>query len=73
MWHNIRIINPKTGHPDGALALSVVEKSVQRGLLLYKPGDMGMVKITPPFVIAEDALKEGIGVLDEVLTELESA
>lgn len=54
--------------PDPRLAWRVVGRAVQHGLMLFAPvGYSGAsVKLCPPLVIEEDALREGMTVLDEV-------
>jgi len=60
-----------TKEPDGALAMKVVEKCVQKGLMVYSPlgPGGGTVKINPPLVIAEEALIEGLSVFQEAVEE----
>ena len=57
----------ETGAPDGLLASRVCEKAMQKGLLLVHTGRES-IKIGPPLTIPDDALHEGIDVLDEVLS-----
>ncbi len=58
--------------PDSDLAWNVVYNCYKRGLLLFAPVGVGggAVKICPPLVITEDALREGLSVLEEVFKEL---
>ena len=58
--------------PDPDLAWNVVYNCYKRGLLLFAPVGVGggAVKICPPLVIKEDALREGLGVIEEVVKEL---
>ena len=53
--------------PDGDLAWRVVGRAVQRGLMLFGPVGYGgaSVKISPPLTIEDDALHEGLAVLEE--------
>jgi 4-aminobutyrate aminotransferase-like enzyme len=57
--------------PDGELARAVVARCVEKGLLMFNPvGPMGCtIKICPPLVITEDAVKEGCAVLGEAFDE----
>ena len=59
---------------DASKAHMLVEQAWRRGLLLLAPITMAgvMIKAAPPLVTTEDQLLDGIGVLEEVLTELAS-
>lgn len=63
---------PGTTEPDPDLAWQIVNRCVQRGLMLFAPVGVGggAVKVCPPLVIGEDALREGLGVLRDVVDEL---
>ena len=63
------VINPKTRNPDGLLASQICEKAMQKGLLLVHTGRES-IKIGPPLTIPEEALAEGIQVLDECFQEI---
>lgn len=60
-----------TKDPDGDLAFEVVNKCIQKGVLMFSPVGLNgsTVKIAPPLVINEEALMESIGVLDEAFRE----
>ena len=63
----IQCVQPGSKEPDGDLAWDVVAGCVERGLLFFSPvGKQGCsVKICPPLCITEEAIKEGISVIDE--------
>lgn len=61
---------PATGKPDALFPNKVCEKAMQKGLLLVHTGRES-IKIGPPLVISDEALIEGLRVLDEVITEVE--
>lgn len=65
----ILIINPDTGEPDSEFASKVSEKCMQKGLLVVHTGRES-IKIGPPLIITDDALLEGLGVLDESIAEV---
>ena len=67
----VACVKPGTKDPDGELAWEVVNKCIQKGVLMFSPvGFMGStVKIAPPLVINEEALLESIGVLEEAFCE----
>lgn len=51
---------------DPDLAHDIVKFSVEKGLLLFAPvGTGATIKVCPPLVITEDALREGLEVLEE--------
>ncbi len=62
---------PDTREFYGTLAFKVVEKCIQKGLMLYAPLGPGgaTVKMNPPLIIPEDALLEGVSVFEEALKE----
>jgi len=64
----IIIINPENRKPDGVLASTICEKAMQKGLLLVHTGRES-IKIGPPLVISDEALIEGLNVLDESISE----
>ncbi len=62
-------VNPKTHEPDSLFASRVCEKAMQRGLLVVHTGGEA-IKIGPPLTIPDEALIEGIEVLDESFQEV---
>jgi 4-aminobutyrate aminotransferase/diaminobutyrate-pyruvate transaminase/4-aminobutyrate aminotransferase/(S)-3-amino-2-methylpropionate transaminase len=58
----------KPGEFDVNLSDRVTEAAVNKGLLLIRTG-VGSIKLGPPLTIAEDALMEGIDVVEEALAE----
>lgn len=67
----VACVKPGTRQPDGALAKDVVRRSVEKGLLMFNPvGPEGCtIKICPPLVITEEAVREGCAVIEESLAE----
>jgi 4-aminobutyrate aminotransferase/diaminobutyrate-pyruvate transaminase/4-aminobutyrate aminotransferase/(S)-3-amino-2-methylpropionate transaminase len=67
----VACVIPGTKEPDGDLAWNVVERCVEKGLLLFGPVGLGggTVKISPPLVISEEAILESTDVLDEAFAE----
>ena len=55
-----------SGVPDGELAFAILERALQKGLLTFAPVGPGgaSVKICPPLIITEDAIRDGLSVLD---------
>ncbi|MBI3875128.1 MAG: aspartate aminotransferase family protein [Verrucomicrobia bacterium] len=67
----LQTVKRGTKEPDHDLAHSIIERCMWKGLLFFAPvGAWGQtVKISPPLTIPEDALCEGLAVLDEATDE----
>lgn len=67
----IQVVKKGTKEPDPDTALKINEKCFHKGLLMFAPVGIGgeCIKISPPLVINEEALKEGIAVLEEACDE----
>jgi 4-aminobutyrate aminotransferase/diaminobutyrate-pyruvate transaminase/4-aminobutyrate aminotransferase/(S)-3-amino-2-methylpropionate transaminase len=67
----VACVRPGTMEPDGDLAWRIIEKCIEKGVLLFSPVGFGggTVKICPPLVINEPAMRESLGVLREAVTE----
>ena len=61
--------NPAGSDPDKLFPSYVCERAMQKGLLLVHTGRES-IKIGPPLIISDEALKEGIDVLEESIKEL---
>jgi 4-aminobutyrate aminotransferase/(S)-3-amino-2-methylpropionate transaminase len=61
-----------TTEPDPETAWQMVLRAVQRGVMLFAPVGVGgcAIKVNPPLVITEEALLEGLGVLEHISKEL---
>ena len=46
----------------------IIEKAMQQGVLLIRTGT-GTIKIGPPLTIADDALIEGVSVIEEIISD----
>lgn len=62
--------NPINQKPDSIFTSKIAEKCMQKGLLVVHTGRES-IKIGPPLVISEEALIEGINVIDESIEELD--
>jgi 4-aminobutyrate aminotransferase-like enzyme len=62
---------PGKKDPDGDLAFDVVERCLEKGVLMFSPVGFGggTVKIAPPLVINEAAIIESVGVLEEAFAD----
>lgn len=68
----LQFTKPGTCDPDPDYAHTMVEKAVQQGIMLFAPVGVGgcCIKINPPLTITEEALREGLGVLEEIAASL---
>jgi 4-aminobutyrate aminotransferase-like enzyme len=62
---------PGSMEPDGDLARRVVERSIEKGVLMFAPVGFGgaTIKICPPLVIHEEALRESLAAFGEAFCE----
>ncbi len=67
----VACVRPGTKEPDGDLAWRIVEKSIEKGVLMFSPVGIGggTVKICPPLVINEPALQESLDAFEEATRE----
>lgn len=72
MVAGIQVVKKGTKIPDSELALKINEKCFHKGLLMFAPvGIAGeCLKIAPPLVTTEEALREGIKVFEEACDEI---
>lgn len=68
----VACVVPGSLNPDADLAFEVVRRSVEKGVLMFSPVGLGggTVKISPPLVITEEALRESVAVLGEAFAEV---
>ena len=64
-------VHPGSKEPDADLAWEVVQRSLEKGVLMFSPVGYGggTVKIAPPLVITEEAILESTAVLAEAFAE----
>jgi 4-aminobutyrate aminotransferase/diaminobutyrate-pyruvate transaminase/4-aminobutyrate aminotransferase/(S)-3-amino-2-methylpropionate transaminase len=69
MVAGVHLVKAGSKEPDGDLAFRVVTACMERGLLMFSPVGVGgaTVKICPPLVTPEDAVREGVAVLEEAI------
>ena len=65
----LQFVEPGTTTPDPEAAFDAVQRSVERGVMLFAPVGVGggAIKINPPLVISEDQLREGLDVIEGVV------
>ena len=68
----IQVVHPGSKEPDAQTAMRINERCFQKGLLMFAPVGVGgeCVKIAPPLTIEEEALCEGIAVLEQACDEI---
>jgi 4-aminobutyrate aminotransferase/(S)-3-amino-2-methylpropionate transaminase len=68
----IQVVKKGTKTPDSEMAQKINEKCFHKGLLMFAPvGIAGeCLKIAPPLTINEEALREGLMVLEEACDEI---
>ena len=64
----VHVINRSTSTLDAYLVDRIIEKAMQKGLLLIRTG-CGTIKIGPPLTISAEAIIEGVAVLEEAIGE----
>lgn len=72
MIYAILFQNPVTGEPDSAFTSKVAECCMHKGVLVVHTGRES-IKLGPPLTITDDALLEGVAVLNESIAEIEAA
>ena len=68
MLASLIIRDPDAGNGAGAIASHICQSALRKGLLLVHTGRES-VKIGPPLTIPQDALSEGLDVLEEAIAE----
>ena len=68
----LQFTKPGTTEPAPDPAWHMVWESIKRGVMLFAPVGVGgsAIKINPPLIITEDAMLEGLGVMEEVAKTL---
>ena len=61
--------NPQTNEPDSVLPSRVSERCMQKGVLVVHTGRES-IKLAPPLTITDDALLEGVEVIEESIGEI---
>ncbi len=68
----IQVVKRGTKEPDAETAVKINVACFRKGLLMFAPVGIGgeCVKIAPPLVISEEALRESIAVLEQAVDEV---
>ncbi len=69
---SLHIVKPGGIEPDAPTASAIVRRCIEKGLMLFSPVGYGgaSVKIAPPLVTPEDALREGIATMEAAIEEV---
>jgi 4-aminobutyrate aminotransferase-like enzyme len=65
----VYVLDPATRQLNPDLAKRIITLCMELGLLLLPTGGSGTLKITPPLCITEEALLEGLEVMQRALAE----
>jgi 4-aminobutyrate aminotransferase-like enzyme len=66
MVYGLHIVEPGSERPNGTVAFNIVRRCFESGLLMFAPVGLGAatVKISPPLLTPEEAIEEGLEVLE---------
>ncbi len=69
---SLHCVKPAGREPDAHLAWEVVGECVRRGVMLFAPVGFGgaSVKLCPPLCITEEAVREGMAVIEESFADV---
>jgi len=67
---SLHMIKAGRKEPDVDLAFAVVERCVEKGLMLFSPVGVSCVKIAPPLCITKEQILEGCQVVCEAIGEV---
>jgi 4-aminobutyrate aminotransferase-like enzyme len=71
----VACVKPGTKEPDADLAWDIVQRSIEKGVLMFSPVGYGggTVKISPPLVITEEAALDSCAAFEESIEEVLAA
>lgn len=67
------MVKPSTDlEPDADTAFTIVERCVEKGLLMFAPVGAGSatIKIAPPLVTPKEAIQDGLKAFEEAVSEV---
>jgi 4-aminobutyrate aminotransferase / (S)-3-amino-2-methylpropionate transaminase / 5-aminovalerate transaminase len=67
----VACVKPGTKHPDADLAWEAVSAALENGVLMFSPVGFGggTIKVCPPLVITEEAMRESLDAFEEAFVE----
>jgi 4-aminobutyrate aminotransferase / (S)-3-amino-2-methylpropionate transaminase / 5-aminovalerate transaminase len=67
----IEFYNPETNLPNGVVTKTIVDKCLEKGLIVITSGTYGnCIRILSPLFIEDDILEKGLAILEETLKEV---
>ena len=69
--YGVYIVKNGGKEPDGKLAFNIIQKAIEKGLMLFSPVGFGgaTIKICPPLIITEKAIEDGACTFREAVSE----
>lgn len=69
--YGVHIVKNGGKEPDGELAFNIIQKAIEKGLMLFSPVGFGAatIKICPPLIITEKAIEDGACAFREAVSE----
>jgi 4-aminobutyrate aminotransferase/(S)-3-amino-2-methylpropionate transaminase len=69
----IEIVNPETQYPDGTTTKTIVDKCLEKGVIIITSGTYGnCIRILSPLFIEDEILEKGLNILEETIKEIMS-
>lgn len=66
----IEIVHPETQYPDGATTKIIVDKCLEKGVIVITSGTYGnCIRILSPLFIEDEVLEKGLNILEETIKE----
>lgn len=66
----IEIVNPETHYPDGTTTKTIVDKCLEKGVIVITSGTYGnCIRILSPLFIEDEILEKGLNILEETIKE----
>ncbi|MEZ5356886.1 MAG: aspartate aminotransferase family protein [Bryobacteraceae bacterium] len=71
----VACVHPESMEPDPDLAFDTIQRSVEKGVLMFSPVGFGgaTIKICPPLVIHREALEESLDAFEQAFAEVLAA
>jgi 4-aminobutyrate aminotransferase/(S)-3-amino-2-methylpropionate transaminase len=67
----IEFYNPETNLPNGVVTKTIVDKCLEKGLIVITSGTYGnCIRILSPLFIEDEILEKGLAILEETLKEV---
>lgn len=68
---SLHMVKPGGIEPNAPLATDIVRRCIEKGLLMFAPVGFGgaSVKVAPPLITGEEAIRESLQVLEEAIQE----